>query len=109
MESELVAGSFATTEGIWLVRLGKDFKHTFTPIPLFTNNQSFILFTKNNISNNCTKHIDTHYHYTRNEVTAGNIQLHYIPGIANPADILTKALSPRKHRHILDMLGICHA
>ena len=64
MESELVAGSFAMTEGIWLVCLGKDFKHGFTPIPLFTNNQSFILFSKNNISNNRTKHIDTHYHYT---------------------------------------------
>ena len=109
MESELVAGSFATTEGIWLIRLGKDFKHIFTSIPLFTDNQSFILFSKNNISNNRTKHIDTHYHYTCNKVTAGNIQLHYIPGTDNPADVLTKALSPRKHGHILNMLGICHA
>ena len=109
MESELVAGSFATMEGIWLIRLGKDFRHTFTPIPLFTDNQSFILFSKNDIGNNRTKHIDMHYHYTRNEVTARNVRLHYIPGIANPTDILTKALSPRKHVHILDSLGICRA
>ena len=65
------------------------------PHPLFINNQSFILFAKNNISNNRTKHIDMHYHYTCNEVTVGNIQLHYIPRTANPANILTKALSPR--------------
>ena len=109
MESELVARSFATTEGIWLIRLGKDFKHAFTTIPLFTDNQSFILFSKNDIRNNCTKHIDTHYHYTRNEVIARNIRLYYVPGTVNPADVLTKALSPCKHIHILDSLGICHA
>ena len=51
MESELVAGSFATTEGIWLIWLGKDFRHVFTPIPLFMDNQLFILFSKNNIRN----------------------------------------------------------
>ena len=40
MESELVAGSVASTEGIWLIKLGKNFKLQFRPIPLFTNNQS---------------------------------------------------------------------
>ena len=109
MESELVAGSFAMTEGIWLIQLGKDFRHVFTPIPLFTDNQSFILFLKNDIRNSRTKHIDTHYHYTRNEVAARNIKLHYVPSIANSADVLTKALSPCKHIYILDSLGICHA
>ena len=109
MESKLVARLFGTMEGIWLIRLGKDFRHTFTPIPLFTDNQSFILFSKNDIGNNCTKHIDMHYHYTRNEVTARNVRLHYMPGITNPADILMKALSPHKHIHILNSLGICCA
>ena len=109
MESELVAGSFATTEGIWLIWLGKDFRHVFNPIPLFMDNQSFILFLKNNIGNSHTKHIDTHYHYTRTEVAARNIKLHYIPGIVNPTDVLMKALSPCKHIHILESLGLCHA
>ena len=50
-----------------------------------------------------------HYHYTRNEVTAGNVRLHYIPSIANPTDILMKALLPCKHIHILNSLRICRA
>jgi hypothetical protein len=109
IESELIAGSFASVEGIWLIRLGKDFRHTFTPIPLFTDNQSFILFSKNDISSNRTKHIDIHYHYTHEQITAGNIRLHYIPSFDNPADIVTKPLSPRKHIHLLDVLGVCRA
>ena len=100
---------FVMTEGAWIIQLSKDFRHIFTPIPLFTDNQSFILFSKNDIRNSCTKHIDMHYHYTRNEVAAGNIKLHYIPGIANPTDVLTKALSPCKHIHILNSLRICCA
>ena len=106
MEAELVAGSIASAEGIWLIRLGKDFEHDFTPIPMFTDNQSFIAFTKNDINNARTKHIDTHYHYTREQVDAGNIQLHYVTSLNNPADILTKPLPPRKHVNLLSTLGI---
>ena len=109
MESELVAGSFATAEGIWLIRLGKDFKQDFSPVPIFTDNQSFIAFSVNEINNNRTKHIDTHYHYTKDQITIGNIKLHYVPSQLNPADILTKPLSPRKHIHILGLLGIRRA
>ena len=102
MESELVAGSFTSVEGIWLICLGKDFRQDFSPIPIFTDNQSFIAFSMNNINNNRTKHIDMHYHYTRDQISNGNIKLHYICSQLNPADILTKLLSPRKHIHILD-------
>jgi hypothetical protein len=109
MEAELVAGSIATAEGIWIIRLGKDFRHDFVPIPMFTDNQSFIAFTKSDVSNARTKHIDTHYHYAREQVNAGNIRLHYIPTLENPADILTKPLSPRKHANLLNALGIHRA
>ena len=46
---------------------------------------------------------------TRTEVAARNIKLHYVPGIVNPTDVLMKALSPCKHIHILESLGLCHA
>jgi hypothetical protein len=78
MESEVVAGSFATVEGIWLIRLGRDFGHNFTPIPVFTDNQSSIAFSNDSVSNNRTKHIDIHYHYTKEQLTAGNIDLRYV-------------------------------
>ena len=42
MEAELVAGSITSAERIWLIRLGKDFRHNFTLIPFYTDNKSFI-------------------------------------------------------------------
>ena len=65
MEAKLVAGSIALAEGIWLIRLRKDFHHEFTLVLLFTNNQLFITFSKNEMNNNRMKHIDTHFHYTQ--------------------------------------------
>ena len=109
MEAELVAGSIASAEGIWLIRLGKDFCQNFTPVPLFTDNQSFIAFSNNEVNNNRTKHIDTHFHYTRKQVNNGTIRLLYIPMLENPADILTKPLPTRKHVHLLNILGVRHA
>ena len=55
MEAELVAGSITSAEGIWLIRLGKDFRHNFTPIPLFTDSQSLIAFTKSDANSARTK------------------------------------------------------
>ena len=49
MESELVAGTFASVEVIWLIHLGRDFKHDFIPIPLFTDNRSFISYSQNDL------------------------------------------------------------
>jgi hypothetical protein len=109
MESEVVAGSFATAEGIWLIRLGKDFQHDFTPIPVFTDNQSSIAFSNDSVNSSRTKHIDIHYHYTKEQVNAGNITLRYIKTLENPADVLTKPLSPCKHLHILEILGVRRA
>ena len=41
MEAELMVGSIASAEGIWLIRLGRDFRHDFTPSPcLLTINLS---------------------------------------------------------------------
>ena len=109
MEAELVAGSIASAEGIWLIRLGNYFQHKFTPIPLFTDNQSFIALSNIDMSSSRTKYIDIHHHYTRDQVLMGNIKLHYIATLDNPADILTKALSPHKHVYLLDALGVKRA
>ena len=103
MESKLIAGSFTLAEGIWLNKLGNNFHIKFTPITIFTDNQSTIAYSKNEINNSWMKHINTHYHYTREQIIAGNIKIIYIKTVENPANVLMKPLSPRKHLHILEL------
>ena len=101
MKSEPIAGSLASAKGIWLNKLGNDFHIKFTPIPILTDNQSTIAYSKNKVNNSETKYIDIHYHYRREQIIAGNIKLIYIKMVENPADVLTKLLSPCKHLCIL--------
>ena len=105
MESKLIAGSFASAEGIWLNKLGNDFYIKFTLIPIFADNESAIAYSKNEINNSRMKHIDIHYYYMREQIITRNIKIIYIKMTENPA--LTKSLSPCKHLPILEMLGIC--
>ena len=108
VEAKIVAGSITSAEGIWLIKLGKDFQHDFTPVPLFNGNQSFNVFSNNEVNNNKMKHIKTHFHYTQKQINAGMIKLLYIPTPENLADMLTKPLSPHKHVHLLNILGVRH-
>ena len=113
MEAELVAGSIASAEGFWLIRLRRDFRHDFTPIPLFTDNQSFIAFTKGDANNVRTKHVDTHYHYTHEQVNAGVINLtspqHIIPrtSLRNPS-LLTNTPTSSIPLESVAFEGACH-
>ena len=109
MESDLIAGSHAAIEGVWLIKLGNDFKQKISPIPLYTDNQSFIIFSNNDVNNNRMKHINILYFYTHDQVNIESIILHYIPSHHNPADLLTKAFPSCKHSHMLELLGICSA
>ena len=52
MEAEVIAGSFSAVEGTWLSQLRKDYNLIFKPILIFTNNEAFISFCKNEVNNN---------------------------------------------------------
>jgi hypothetical protein len=105
-ESELVASSQATAEALWFQRLTKELQIDLKPIPLYMDNKSAIAFNTAHVSHERTKHIDVHYHYTKENIDQGNITLYHVPGTDNPADILTKALAPYKHVLMRELLGV---
>ena len=48
-----------------------------------------------------TRHIDVHYLWVQERVRNGDISLHKVPGISNPADMMTKHLpAPTIHRYM---------
>ena len=70
------------------------------------DNQSAIALSKDNKFHQRTKHIDIRYHYIREAVEDGRIQVEYIPTDQNPADIFTKPLSKTKFRGFVAGLGL---
>ena len=53
-----------------------------------------------------TKHIEVHYHFIREQVLAGDINLVYVSTEEQVADIFTKALGAEKLRRFRTMLGL---
>ena len=54
-----------------------------------------------------TKHIDVRYHFLREIVTEGVIQILKIATTENPADMMTKPVAVYKFKLCLDLIGVC--
>ncbi|KAI5069321.1 hypothetical protein GOP47_0015622 [Adiantum capillus-veneris] len=74
---------------------------------IYTDSQSVFVVARNPIFHARTKHIEVHYHYVKERLSAGEISLAYVPTQDNLADLFTKALSREKleaFRKSLDLL-----
>ncbi|KAI0991612.1 hypothetical protein K3495_g16575 [Podosphaera aphanis] len=95
-EAEYIAIFEAAKQAVWFNRFIKElhaeklFLNSGGTRTL-TDNQSALALAKGTNSAR-TKHIDVAYHYTRECITNGDIELEYIPTDKMLADILTKPL-----------------
>ena len=55
-----------------------------------------------------TKHIEVHYHFVRERVLSGEVELRYVHTDRQVADIFTKPLGSDKLQHFTEMLGVQH-
>jgi len=95
-ESEYVALTHATKDILWIHKLLKEFTflHDLSlSTVLYCNNQGAIRLSKDATFHGHTKHIDVHFHFIRQTVSSGNVELIYIPTENMTADIFTKALA----------------
>ena len=97
-----MAACAASQEAIWLLRLLKEFGCLFSrPITLLEDNQSCIYLSKNPGDFAKSKHIDTRYHFVREQVEAGTIVLKKIDTKENLADVFTKPLDRHQFNAIV--------
>jgi hypothetical protein len=106
-EAEYMAASMAACEAIWLRKLLVAlFGQELEPTIIHCDNQSGIKLSENPVFHDRSKHIDIRYHFIRDCVQRGAVQLQYVPTDEQVADILTKALMKGKFVYFRDKMGI---
>ena len=93
-------------EAIWLRGMVNELGLSQNVLVVYCDNRSAVHLTKNNKFHSKTKHIEVRHHFVRDIVEKGEVLVDKIHTNDNPADMLTKVLTPTKFKNCLDLVGV---
>ncbi len=105
-EAKYVTAVSCCTQSLYIKQQLKDFKILFDHIPIRCDNTSAISLSKNPIQHSRTKHIEIRYHFIRDHVQKGDIELEFVSTDHQLADIFTKPLIEEKYCTIRREIGM---
>ncbi|GKB52349.1 retrovirus-related pol polyprotein from transposon TNT 1-94, partial [Tanacetum coccineum] len=91
-EAEYIALSGCCAQILWMRSQLTDYGFGFNKIPMYCDNKSVIALCCNNIQHSRSKHIDIRFHFIKEHVENGVIELYFVNTEYQLADIFTKAL-----------------
>ncbi|GJW75433.1 hypothetical protein Tco_0134803 [Tanacetum coccineum] len=75
-------------------------------IPMYCDNKSEIALCCNNVQHSRAKHIDIRYHFIKEQVENGIVELYFVRTEYQLADIFTKPLPRERFNFLIDKLGM---
>ncbi|KAI5352873.1 hypothetical protein L3X38_005765 [Prunus dulcis] len=109
-EAEYVSAAEATAQAVWLRFVLSDFgEEQVEATPILCDNTSAIAITKNPVHHHRTRHISRRFHFIRDALQNGEIDLLYCRTEEQNADIFTKALARNRFEYLRSKLGIISA
>jgi hypothetical protein len=106
-EAEYRSAAMAAQKSTWLKQLLKDLHQpTEYQVRIFCDNLSSVRLAENPVFHVRTKHIEVHYHYIREKVLEGEIEMVPTKTEDQTADILTKSLNKAKFEKFREALSM---
>ena len=105
-EAEYIAAGSCCAQILWMRNQLFDYGLSANNIPIFCDNSSAIAITQNPVQHSRTKHIDIKYHFIREHVMNGTVELHFVPSEQQLADIFTKPLDESTFSRLVGELGM---
>nr|GEX46481.1 retrovirus-related Pol polyprotein from transposon TNT 1-94 [Tanacetum cinerariifolium] len=90
--AEYTALSGCCAQILWMRSQLSDYGLAFNKIPMYCDNKSAIALCCNNVQHSRSKHIDIRYHFIKDQVENGVIELYFVNTEYQLADLFTKAL-----------------
>ena len=75
-------------------------------VVIYCDSISNIMVANNQVYHSRTKNIEMHYHFVREKVLVGEVDLVYVSTKEEAADIFTKALGTEKLHRFRSLLGV---
>ncbi|GJU99786.1 retrovirus-related pol polyprotein from transposon TNT 1-94 [Tanacetum coccineum] len=91
---------------IWMRTQLLDYEFRYHKIPIYCDSQSAIAISCNPIQHSRTKHINIRYHFIKEHVEKGTIELYFVGTEYQLADLFTKALPKERFEFLVHKIGM---
>ncbi|GJT53573.1 retrovirus-related pol polyprotein from transposon TNT 1-94 [Tanacetum coccineum] len=105
-EAEYVAAAGCCVNILWMKSQLIDYDIHYKMVPIFCDNTSAIAISNNLELHSRTKHIDTRYHFIRDQILKRDIALYFIPTQYQLAYIFTKPMDEPTFTRLKAELGM---
>nr|GEU73286.1 copia protein [Tanacetum cinerariifolium] len=106
MEAEYIALSGCCAQVLCMRSKLFDYGLGFNKIPVFCDNKCAIALSYNNIQHSQSKHINIKYHFIKEQLENGVVELYFVKMKYQLADSFTKALGRERIKFLIDKLGM---
>ncbi|GKB85153.1 hypothetical protein Tco_0957425, partial [Tanacetum coccineum] len=108
-ESEYVAVSGCCAQVLWMRTQLTDYGFFFDKVPIYCDSKSAIAISCNPVQHTRTKHIDVRYHFIKDHVEKGTIELYFVGTEFQLADLFTKSLPEARFKFLVEKLDSAFA
>ncbi|GJU61318.1 hypothetical protein Tco_1243153 [Tanacetum coccineum] len=105
-EAEYIALSVCCSQILWMRSQLTDYGFQLNKIPLYCDNKSAIALCCNSVQYSRAKYIDIRYHFIKDQVENGIVELYFVRTEYQLADIFTKPLPRERFNFLIDKLGM---
>ncbi|GKB69668.1 retrovirus-related pol polyprotein from transposon TNT 1-94 [Tanacetum coccineum] len=105
-EAKYVSLSACCAQVIWMRTQLLDYGFHYHKIPIYYDSKSAIAISCNPVQHSRTKHINILYHFIKEHVEKGTIELYFVGTEYQLADLFTKALPKERFEFLVHKIGM---
>nr|GEV30719.1 Gag-Pol polyprotein [Tanacetum cinerariifolium]GEV31349.1 Gag-Pol polyprotein [Tanacetum cinerariifolium] len=105
-KAKYVSLSACCAQVLWMRTQLTNYVFYFDKIPMYYDSKAAIAISCNPVQHSSTKHIDVRYHFIKEKVEKGIVELFFVGTEYQLADLFTKALPEERFMYLIRRLGM---
>nr|GEY70920.1 retrovirus-related Pol polyprotein from transposon TNT 1-94 [Tanacetum cinerariifolium] len=105
-KAEYMSLSACCAQVLWMRTQFTNYGFHFDKLPMYCDSKAAIAISCNPVQYSRTKHIDVRYHFIKEKVKKGIVELFFVRNEYQLADLFTKALPVERFKYLIRQLGM---